>query len=208
MPVVTRARVRVLPRRVEAADERVTSRTAGSGRRSAPTAPCAKAGRGRGRSACRPTPQPRVPRDLAERTTTLSWAARDLRHQMVEAGGDLRRRGGFWGGAQRTAAAMYTPRSPRPSSRWCDVGRLASPARWSAAIRKSPEAPAPVAGEHAAGAVGAVRGRGQAEDQDARGRVAEAGHRPGPVDVVRNAARFLRATSWQYGAGASSGCRR
>ena len=41
-----------------------------------------------------------------------------------------------------------------------------------------------IAGEHATGAVGAVRGRRQAHDHDASVGVAEPGHTPTPIDVV------------------------
>ena len=41
-----------------------------------------------------------------------------------------------------------------------------------------------VAGEHAPGAVGAVRGRRERDQQHARARIAEPGHRLAPVDLV------------------------
>ena len=47
--------------------------------------------------------------------------------------------GRFSGGAQRTAAVTQTSASARPSSRARETGWLASPARHSAANRKSPE---------------------------------------------------------------------
>ena len=46
-----------------------------------------------------------------------------------------------------------------------------------------------VAGEHAAGAVGAVRRRREADDDDPRRRIAEARHRPRPVALAAIAAR-------------------
>ena len=46
------------------------------------------------------------------------------------------------------------------------------------------ELAAAVAREHTPGAVRAVGGRGEAEHDDARGRVAEPRHRPPPVDVI------------------------
>ena len=56
-----------------------------------------------------------------------------------------------------------------------------------------------VAGEDAPGAVGAVRGRRQADEQQARARIAEAGHRPAPSSVSsRKARRFSRPMRWQY----------
>ena len=61
-----------------------------------------------------------------------------------------------------------------------------SPARCSA--RVEPVAGA-VAGEHAAGAVGAVGGGGEADDRQPRRRVAEAGHRAPPVVLAAEAAR-------------------
>ncbi len=62
-----------------------------------------------------------------------------------------------------------------------DVGWLARPQRHSDGEQ---EVPAAVAGEDAAGAVPAVRGRGQAEDQHARALVAPAGHRAAPVALA------------------------
>ena len=50
--------------------------------------------------------------------------------------------------------------------------------------RAEQELAAAVAREHPAGAVRAVRCRGQAEDDDTGGRVAEPRHRATPVDVV------------------------
>src|SRR6266540_2290769 len=49
----------------------------------------------------------------------------------------------------------------------------------------------PVAGEDAAGAVAAVGGGRQAEDEQARGGVAEAGHRPAPVVPVPEGGALL-----------------
>ena len=60
--------------------------------------------------------------------------------------------------------------------------------------REQPVARA-VAGEHAAGAVAAVRGRGEPQDDDRRRRVAEARHRPAPVGLAGERARLTRATS-------------
>ena len=67
-------------------------------------------------------------------------------------------------------------------------GWLAKPVRWSA--REQPVARA-VAGEHAAGAVAAVCGGREAEHVDARGRVAEARHRPAPVVLVAKGGALL-----------------
>ena len=50
-----------------------------------------------------------------------------------------------------------------------------------------------VAGEDAAGAVGAVRGRRQPDDQQARARIAEPGHRSRPVGVVAKGPALLAA---------------
>ena len=75
---------------------------------------------------------------------------------------------------------------------------LAKPVRWSAAIRKSPEPPVAVAGEHAARPVGAVRGRRETDEQQARVRVAEAGHGPAPVRVVAMRALLLARHGRQY----------
>ena len=89
--------------------------------------------------------------------------------------------GRFAGGAQRTAAAIQASRSASPSPRWVEVGWLAKPVRCSDA--EQPVARA-VAGEHAAGAVAAVRRGREAVDQHARLRVAEAGDRRAPVLLV------------------------
>ena len=48
-----------------------------------------------------------------------------------------------------------------------------------------------VAGEHAAGPVGAVRGRREADDEQPGARIAEAGNRPGPVGLVAIRAPLL-----------------
>ena len=48
-----------------------------------------------------------------------------------------------------------------------------------------------VAGEHPPGAVGAVGGGGEADDQDPRGRIAEAADRPRPVVLAAEAARRI-----------------
>ena len=48
-----------------------------------------------------------------------------------------------------------------------------------------------VAGEYAAGAVGAVRGRRKADEQEPRTRIAEARDRLAPVDVVAKRASLL-----------------
>ena len=71
------------------------------------------------------------------------------------------------GGAQRTAAAMNASLSASPSSACRDVGMFAKPCACIARIRKSPAADA-IAGEDAAGAVGAVRRRREADDEHAR----------------------------------------
>jgi hypothetical protein len=49
--------------------------------------------------------------------------------------------------------------------------------------------PGAIAGEDATGAISAVRGRRQAQHQEARARVAEAGYRPGPVGLAAEAKR-------------------
>jgi hypothetical protein len=48
-----------------------------------------------------------------------------------------------------------------------------------------------VASEDAAGAIGAMRGRGEPDEQQARARVAESGHRPAPVGVIAIGTPFL-----------------
>src|SRR5207237_811665 len=52
------------------------------------------------------------------------------------------------------------------------------------------EVAAAVAGEHAAGAVGAVRGGGQSDDQQARTRIAEARHGTAPIRPIAKAAHL------------------
>ena len=66
------------------------------------------------------------------------------------------------GGAQRTAAVIQASRRVRPSRRDSEIGRLAKPAACIAVIRKQAGS---IAGEHPAGAVGAVRAGRQADDQ-------------------------------------------
>ena len=95
------------------------------------------------------------------------------------------------GGAQRTAAAMYASVSRRPSSGACgrgEVGEAGSMERGHEEVAGPARA---VAGEHAARAVGAVRGGCEAKQQEPRGRIAEAGHRTAPVDLVAVRALLL-----------------
>jgi hypothetical protein len=76
------------------------------------------------------------------------------------------------GGAQRTAAVIQAPRRARPSPACREVGWVQSGEQ---------EVARAVAGEHAPGAVRAVRRGRQAEDQDPGGGIAEARDRAPPV---------------------------
>jgi hypothetical protein len=101
------------------------------------------------------------------------------------------------GGAQRTAAAMYASRNTRPSSARREVGMLAKPARCSAAIRKSPEPPAPSPvntrpvrlAPCAAGASPTISRRASASPNPGTGRA--------QYVSSRYARRFSRPTCWQ-----------
>ena len=125
-------------------------------------------------------PQRRVPGEGAEADDDAQ-VARAARARRTVHGRHVSRSWGVGllaGGAQRTAADDPGAVSRRPSSR-LHRRRLVGEAR---AVHggEQPVARA-VAGEHAAGAVAAVgRGR-QAEDEDARGGIAEAGDRAAPV---------------------------
>src|SRR5665811_1053494 len=80
-------------------------------------------------------------------------------------------------------ATGSTPRCTAPATR---VG----PARVAGAVQRGVEPVArAVAGEHATGAVGAVRRRRQADDRQLRFGIAEAGDRPGPVVLALKAPR-------------------
>ena len=68
-----------------------------------------------------------------------------------------------------------------------DVGEAGALERRHQEIARRADA---VAGEDPAGPIGAVRGGCQAQDQDAGLGIPEAGHRPGPVQVVLNAASW------------------
>ena len=97
-------------------------------------------------------------------------------------------------GRRRAAHGRATTRRRRGAGRRrgdATVGWLAKPVR---CMRGEQPVARAVAGEHAAGAVGAVGGGRQAEHVHARVRVAEARHRPAPVVSSANAARFSRAT--------------
>ena len=169
--------------------------SSGSGRRRRSSAPWPKRGRGRGagrpRSARRRSAasQAKAPRQ----TTTRDVGAADveLGAGPGQAGVALvgrrrvRRRRAAHGGAdpQRRAAAARR-------RAWRETGWLAKPVRCSAANEEVARA---VAGEHPAGAVGAVRGRRQAEQQHARVRVAEARQRAAPVGLAGEGRALLRA---------------
>ena len=83
---------------------------------------------------------------------------------------------------------MKQSRSSRPSST-VHRGRLVGEA--GAVQGGEQEVAGAVAREHATRAVGAVRGRGEPEDQHARGRVAEAGDRAAPVRPVAERGALL-----------------
>ena len=111
------------------------------------------------------------------------------RQQLAVPGPDTARRcrapsgvGLFAGGAQCTGAVIRTPVSTRPSSTAVDVGCDAQP---GAVQRGEQHVAAAVAGEHPPGAVGAVRGRRQPDDQHPRIGRAEPRNRPAPVGLVR-----------------------
>ena len=87
----------------------------------------------------------------------------------------------FPGGAQCTAAVMYAPLSVRPSSRRGAGGLGCEP---SPVQRGEEPVAGPVPGEHPAGAVGAVRRRRQADDDQGGARVAEARDATAPVDLT------------------------
>src|SRR3712207_9092431 len=71
----------------------------------------------------------RPPRSTLFPYTTLFRSSRASHGEHVSRSPGV---GALSGGAQRTAAAMRTPLSSRPSPKWVDVGWLASPARQSA----------------------------------------------------------------------------
>ena len=179
------AGVRVLPAGVVTADQGLSVRElvpdAMAERRSRPDREPAAASAVAGRRRTRSFPARRRCGCAAARASSASRCTRQL---TISSGVGL-----LSGGAQRAAAVMKTSCSVRPSCGWREVGMFAKPARCSAAIRKSPRAAGAVAGEHAAGAVGAVRGRRQRDQQHPRVGIAEARDRLAPVDLV--AVRFL-----------------
>ena len=67
---------------------------------------------------------------------------------------------------------------------WREVGMLAKPVRLSASIRKSPEPPIPSPVKTRPGAIGAVRGGCEADEQQTSRRIAETRYRTTPVGVV------------------------
>ena len=95
------------------------------------------------------------------------------------------------GGAHRTAAAMYASVSRRPSSDACGGGEIGEACSMKRRHEEVAGAAGAVAGEHAARAVGAVRGGREAEQQEPRGRIAEAGHGTAPVDLIAVRALLL-----------------
>ena len=139
-----------------------------------------------------PTTSPRSRTRRARRSPAPGRAARARGrrygvHSSRSAGVGL-----FAGGAQRTAAATYASRSASPSSTAVDVGWFAKP---HAVQRREQEVAGPVAGEHPAGAVPAVRGGREADDQH-RARAGRRSRAPGRPQYVssRNDARLSRAT--------------
>ena len=150
------------------------------------TAPCANAGRGRMASPPRARCANQASQAILPSATTTrrrgsaaTSASRWSAQATISSGSGL-----LSGGAQRTAAAIYTSRNRKPSSDALRGGDVRETGAMERAIRKSPDAPIAVAGEHAAGAIGAVRGRREAENQDACPRIAEAGHGLAPVRLV------------------------
>ena len=163
------------------------------GGRASSTAPWPKRGRGRGtgtpRAASRRSAasQANAPRQTITRTSREQLElARRVRQARVALG---RRR------LVRRRRAAHRRRDPGVAQRQPVAGvhrrRLVGEAR--AVQRGEQEVARAVAGEHAAGAVGAVRRRRQAEDQHARVGIAEAGDRPAPVLLARRTTRASRA---------------
>ena len=170
-----------------AADQRLTVRQRRD-RRRARTAGAAAATTPRVFSSCRYASNAILPSATTTRTrgSAAISASRCGRQRAISSGVGL-----LSGGAQRTAAAMNASVSVSPSSgslRRRDVGEAGAVQRGHQEVARAADA---VAGEDAAGAVGAVRGRRQADDQQPRARIAEARHRPRPVDVVAKRATLF-----------------
>ena len=150
-------------------------------------APCAKTGRGRGivDAAHRQQLQPRIPRDLAERDDDLqAGQMRDLVGQMRQAAVDFFRQRLV---RRRRAAHRRGDVDIRQRQSIVDALRRRDVREAGALERRHQEVAGcadAVAGEHAAGPIGAVGGGRQAQDQDARLRIAKARDRPRPIDVV------------------------
>ena len=102
-----------------------------------------------------------------------------LRRRLV-----VRRRAPDRGGDERVAQGQAVVRMVRRR----DVGEAGAVQRGHQEVAGSADA---VAGEDAAGAVGAVRRRREADDQQPRPRIAEAGDRLAPVGVVAIGAPLL-----------------
>ena len=171
---------RVLLARVERAEHRdapalrprAGARTADAGRGArAPS-------RASDRSADHTASYPKAPSATITRTRSSSSSSRARygTHSSRSAGVGL-----FAGGAQRTAAATYASWSSSPSS---TRGRRRLVGEAAAEQRREQEVARPVAGEHPAGAIAAVRRGREPDDQHPGAGVAETRHRPGPVRLV------------------------
>ena len=102
------------------------------------------------------------------------------------------------GGAQRTAiddVRVIKSEAVVDVTRRGDVGEARAMQRRHQEVAGAAVA---IAGEHAAGAIGAMRRGREADEQQTRRRIAEAGHRPAPIGVVAVGARFSRAICRQY----------
>ena len=192
------AGVRVLPARVIAAEQCMRSaRTiASSSRRHRDRTADADATRTpRRRSSCSHASNAILP---SATTTRARGSVVDLRVEMIEAARDLLRQRLVVG---RRAAHRGEDVRVRSAQAVVDVSGRRDVGEAGAMQRRHQEvagAADAVAGEHAAGAVGAVRRGRQADEQQPRVGIAEARHRAAPVGLVRYARFFSCATVRQY----------
>ena len=120
-----------------------------------------------------------VVRHLAERDRdSESRQERELAQQPATAGRDLGRRGAVRGRGAAHDRGDERVAQPEPVVALARDGLAREPG----AVERSVEPVAAlVAGEHAPGPVGPVRGRREPDDEESRRRVAESRHGPGPV---------------------------
>ena len=144
---------------------------------SATSTPWPKRGRGRTPYTRQAAANPKAPRH----TTTAGSSAASSRRANGSQASRSCGVGALAGGAHLTDAVTHTSAQLEPVA---DVRRRRLVGQPDAVHGGEQEVAAAVAGEDPPGAVGAVGGRGQAEHDDARRRVAEAGHRPAPVGLV------------------------